>query len=225
MPGRRASPASPAAKTLSPCLPGCGDHCLPVRGAGGLIGGQTGQTISDIGQTVGGFLPFSTVPSGTGPQGQPGQPGGEDLIAVPAGLWGSLISLVSKGAGGLIGGQTGQTISDIGQTVGGFLPFSTVPSGARPQGQPGQPGGEDLIAVPAGLWGSLVSLVSKGAGGLIGGQSRPDHQRHRADRRRLPALLDSPERYRAAGPARPARRRRPYRRPCRAVGITDLPGQ
>ena len=144
---------------------------LVSKGAGGLIGGQTGQTISDIGQTVGGFLPFSTVPSGTGPQGQPGQPGGEDLIAVPAGLWGSLISLVSKGAGGLIGGQTGQTISDIGQTVGGFLPFSTVPSGARPQGQPGQPGGEDLIAVPAGLWGSLISLVSKGAGGLIGGQT------------------------------------------------------
>lgn len=69
---------------------------------------------------------------GAGPQGQPGQPGqpgGEDLIAVPAGLWGSLISLVSKGAGGLIGGQTGQTISDIGQTVGGFLPFSRIPSG------------------------------------------------------------------------------------------------
>ena len=143
------------------------------KGAGTLIGGQTGQTISDIGSTVGGFLPFSTVPSGAGPQGQAGKPGGgEDLIAVPAGLWGSLISIVSKGAGGLIGGQTGQTISDIGSTVGGFLPFSTVPSGAGPQGQARKPGGgEDLIAVPAGLWGSLISIVSKGAGGLIGGQT------------------------------------------------------
>ena len=138
------------------------------KGAGGLIGGQAGQTISDIGQTVGGIVPFSVVPGGAGQGGQAG--GGEDLIAVPAGLWGSLISIVSKGAGGLIGGQAGQTISDIGQTVGGIVPFSVVPGGAGQGGQAGG-GGGDLIAVPAGLWGSLISIVSKGAGGLIGGQA------------------------------------------------------
>lgn len=77
------------------------------------------------------MLSGQSAGQGAGPQGQGGQAGGggEDLIAVPAGLWGSLISIVSKGAGGLIGGQAGQTISDIGQTVGGIVPFSVVPGG------------------------------------------------------------------------------------------------
>jgi hypothetical protein len=67
---------------------------------------------------------------GAGPQGQAGKPGGsEDLIAVPAGLWGWLISQATGVAGGLVGGQAGQTISSIGQTVGNVLPFSTIPSG------------------------------------------------------------------------------------------------
>ena len=173
MPGRRARPGKPGGEDLIAVPAGLWGSLISIvsKGAGGLIGGQAGQTISDIGQTVGGIVPFSVVPGGAGPQGQAGKPGGEDLIAVPAGLWGSLISIVSKGAGGLIGGQAGQTISDIGQTVGGIVPFSVVPGGAGPQGQAGSPGGEDLIAVPAGLWGSLISIVSKGAGGLIGGQA------------------------------------------------------
>lgn len=79
------------------------------------------------------MLSGQSAGQGAGPQGQVGQAGqaggGGDLIAVPAGLWGSLISIVSKGAGGLIGGQAGQTISDIGQTVGGIVPFSRIPSG------------------------------------------------------------------------------------------------
>ena len=128
MPARAARPA--AAKTSSPCQAGLWGSLISIvsKGAGGLIGGQAGQTISDIGQTVGGIVPFSVVPGGAGQGGQAGG-GGGDLIAVPAGLWGSLISIVSKGAGGLIGGQAGQTISDIGQTVGGIVPFSVVPGG------------------------------------------------------------------------------------------------
>ncbi len=67
---------------------------------------------------------------GAGPQGQAGKPaGGQDLIAVPAGLFGSLISMISGVAGDAVGGQAGQAISGIGQTVGGVLPFSTIPNG------------------------------------------------------------------------------------------------
>jgi hypothetical protein len=79
---------------------------------------------------VGDVLPFSTIPSGAGPQGQAAQPGGEDLIAVPAGLWGSLIGTIGGVVGDAVGGRTGRTISGISQTVGDVLPFSTIPSGA-----------------------------------------------------------------------------------------------
>jgi hypothetical protein len=95
--------------------------------AGHIIGGKTGQTISSISQGIGAVSPFSTIPSGAGPQGQPG---GEDLIAVPAGLWGSIIAGLGGAAGHIIGGNTGQTISSISQTVGAVSPFSIIPSGA-----------------------------------------------------------------------------------------------
>jgi hypothetical protein len=103
---------------------------VPADLFSGLLQRLGGQVMDFAGPPVG-VLPFSTVPSGAGPQGKANGPGGgQDLIAVPAGLWGSLIGTLSGVAGGLIGGQTGQTISNIGQTVGNVLPFSTIPSGA-----------------------------------------------------------------------------------------------
>ena len=140
---------------------------------GDVVGGQAGQAISSIGQTVGNVLPFSTIPSGAGPQGQAAKPGGGgDLIAVPAGLWGWLVSQATGVVGDVVGGQAGQAISSIGQTVGNVLPFSTIPSGAGPQGQAAKPGGGgDLIAVPAGLWGWLVSQATGVVGDVVGGQA------------------------------------------------------
>ena len=138
-PSRAAPGPGPAAK------PGGGGDLIAVPAGlwGWLVsqgppGSQAGPrrrspatAISSIGQTVGNVLPFSTIPSGAGPQGQAAKPGGGgDLIAVPAGLWGWLVSQATGVAGDLVGGQAGQAISSIGQTVGNVLPFSTIPSGA-----------------------------------------------------------------------------------------------
>jgi hypothetical protein len=99
---------------------------LAGRLVGDAVGGSTGQTISDIGQTVSAVSPFSVVP---GSAGQPQSNGSRDetMIAVPAGLFGTLIGLAGRLVGGAVGGSTGQTISDIGQTVSAVSPFSVIP--------------------------------------------------------------------------------------------------
>ena len=166
--------------------------------AGNLVGGQAGQAISSIGQTVGNVLPFSTIPSGAGPQGQAAKPGDVgDLIAVPAGLWGWLVSQATGVAGNLVGGQAARPSAASARpsaTSCPSRPSRAAPGTERQAAKPGDVG--DLIAVPAGLWGWLVSQATGVAGNLIGGQARPGHQQHRPDRRQRPALLDHPERRR-----------------------------
>jgi hypothetical protein len=91
---------------------------------GGILGGKSGNGTTQ----AGGVSPASAGPTQSS-QGQSSQ--GDDLILVPAGLWGSLIGAVGGLVGNLVGGSTGQTISQISQGVSQFAPFSVIPGGAR----------------------------------------------------------------------------------------------
>ncbi|GAA2009105.1 hypothetical protein J2S58_002105 [Nakamurella flavida] len=153
-------------------------------GIGGLFGNRSaGESVGHVVAPVLKMLPWSVVPAGVAPQSAtPGQPTGptEDLVFVPAGLFGSLL-------GGLAdvicsnGGITGRRdISEqIGKAAAPFLkmlPFSVVPAAVTPQdATPGQaPTGpaQDMVFVPAGflgdILGGLAGIVGKGVGGLVG---------------------------------------------------------
>jgi outer membrane lipoprotein SlyB len=95
----------------------------------------------------------------------------EQLIAVPAGLFGGfLASLAGKAIGGAIGGDTGEAIGGTaGGILGSILPFSVIPSGA-PVSAP-KAGGEDLVAVPAGFFGNLLKSIGGTVGDALGGDT------------------------------------------------------
>ncbi len=126
-----------------------------VSGAvGSHVGGSAGRAIDTIGGAVGDLLPFTVVP--------PGGRSEEELIMVPADFFGSLLGTVSRAVGGHVGGDVGDAISTIGGVIGDILPFSALP----PQSSAGA---EDLVAIPAGLIGSLLGTVGRIVGKRVGG--------------------------------------------------------
>jgi hypothetical protein len=143
---------------------------------GTIVGGDTGKTISDVG-AFGSLLPFSTVPPALAPASV-GPDGGttEDLVAVPASFFGSLLNGL---AGTLINKATsdpGGLISSAADVLSSVLPFHTVPPALQPAsaGLPGATGApadprDQLIVVPAGLFGSLLSGLAGTIGGAVGG--------------------------------------------------------
>ena len=114
---------------------------------------------------------------------------GEVLIAVPAGLFGDLVTKATRPATGTVG----ETVGTLGKglfnqtplqelskwianewaprTPSTILPFSVLPQSAGPgvAGSAVQVPQEQLIAVPAGLFGSLLKTLGGPIGGAIGG--------------------------------------------------------
>lgn len=153
---------------------------------GGLLGrtvgdwlgdGDTGKTIgSTIGSVVGGILPFSVIPPSVLPQSA--GPGGttapqEPLVVVPAGFFGNLLAGVSSVVTDVIGGDTARSVNDVASPLLKLLPFQTVPPALAPQsaGPDGTTKHDDLVVLPAGFFGSLLSGLAGTVGKLVGGDT------------------------------------------------------
>lgn len=148
---------------------------VPAGFFGNLLSGAA-QTFSSIKPGVFGdvagaaspflkLLPFQAVPSEYAPQSA--GPGGTQqeiaMTVLPAGFFGSLLSGMAESVGGAVGGLFGSsgTGAEIGKSVAPILnmmPFHAVPPGLVPQstGPAGAPQ-EQMLFVPAGLFGSLLS--------------------------------------------------------------------
>lgn len=162
-----------------------------AKAIGGGIGALAGN--EKLGQQIGGaaspfikMLPWSVVPAGVGPQsvGPDGQVGGpaEDLIFVPAGMVGDLLSgfagAIGYGAGGLLGNkELGEKVGEAAAPFLKMLPWSVIPAevspqGATPDGVAAAGPGQDMIFVPAGIFGSILSgfagVIGQGVGALAG---------------------------------------------------------
>jgi hypothetical protein len=143
---------------------------------GNIVGGDTGSAISGIG-SLGSLLPFSTVPpelapASAGPDGVTKQ---DDLVVLPAGFLGSLLT----GLAGTIAGSAGapdwaqSAINSAASALSDVLPFHAVPpallpASAAPAGTAPDPR-DQLMVVPAGLFGSLLSGLAGTIGGAVGG--------------------------------------------------------
>lgn len=170
-----------------------------LGGFAGAIGGGIGKLAGnekigkDIGDAASPFLkmlpwsvvPANVVPQGAGP-GTPPQGPSEDLLFVPAGVVGNLLSglsgVIGSGVGGIfgkkeLGAQIGKTVAPIFK----FLPWSVIPAEEIVSAQSAAPNGattpaatEDLMFVPAGIFGNIASgfagLIGQGVGALAGNQ-------------------------------------------------------
>jgi hypothetical protein len=140
---------------------------------GQLIGGETGAQIGGAaGELAKKFLPFQTVPPDFAPAstGPDGSEASEELIVLPAGFFGSLVSGLGGVVGGAVGGLFGasKTGTDVGSIVGqlgNLIPFHQVPPQVlEPQSTaPGAPEPEPMMFVPAGLFGNLLGTL----GGVV----------------------------------------------------------
>lgn len=154
---------------------------------GNLIGGAIGDWLGDkdtggtvgssIGGVLGGLLPFQVVPPQMMPaSAEPNKPRSPDeaMVVVPAGFFGDLLSGVSGAVGNLIGGSTGQQIGSAASPFLKLLPFQALPDEYKPAstgpatGKGSQDSG-DMVVLPAGFFGNLLSGVASTVGGVVGG--------------------------------------------------------
>ena len=147
---------------------------------GDVIAGPTGK---QVGKSISPFvklLPFQTVPPAFAPQsaGPDGAPQSQELVVLPVGFFGNLLSGLAGTVGGVVGGlfgdaATGKAVGDAAAPVLDLLPFHAVPPTLLPQST--GPGGADadpseqMMLVPAGLFGSLLSGLAGTVGGAVGG--------------------------------------------------------
>jgi hypothetical protein len=146
-----------------------------------LLGQATGGTVGEVAGTASGLLkllPWSTVPAGFTPQNAaPGTAAtSEDMIMVPAGFFGNLLSGAAGLIGKAVGGSTGEAVGQAAAPLIKLFPWSAIPAGVSPMSA--GPGGasvpaadEDLIVVPAGFFSSLVGGIAQklsGQGGTVG---------------------------------------------------------
>ena len=146
---------------------------------GGLIGGDTGRKIGDAASPLLRLVPFQEVPQDLAPQSAgPDTPDEDRLIVVPAGFLGNLLSGLSGTIGAAVGGafgnaRTGQAIGEAARPVLDMIPFHAAPPDLLPQSDPAATGtatgsDEQMMLVPAGLFGSLLSGLAGTLGGLAG---------------------------------------------------------
>jgi hypothetical protein len=143
---------------------------------GDIVGGDTGNTISTVG-SFGSLLPFSTVPPALAPAsaGPDGIATTQELVAVPASFVGSLLTGL---AGTLLNKATsdpGGLLSSAADVLSSVLPFHTLPptlqpASASPAGMPADPR-DQLMVVPAGLFGNLLSGLAGTIGGAVAGDT------------------------------------------------------
>ncbi|NQX28519.1 hypothetical protein HQQ81_14320 [Microbacteriaceae bacterium VKM Ac-2854] len=96
----------------------------------------------------------------------------DNLVMVPAGLFGNLLSGIAETVGGAIGGSTGRKIGQAASPLLGLIPWSVVPSAVEPQSTaPGTSAAasEDVIVLPAGFFGDLLSAGADLLGQVSGG--------------------------------------------------------
>ena len=112
------------------------------------------------------MIPFQAVPKELAPM--TAGPGGAskeiEMTVLPAGFFGSLLSGMAESVGGAVGGLFGgeRVGAQIGSTVApiiNMLPFHAVPPVALAPQSAGPAGApqEQMLFVPAGLFGSLLS--------------------------------------------------------------------
>lgn len=146
-----------------------------------LLGSVTGGTVEKVTSTASPFLkllPWSTVPAGFTPQSAaPGTaPTTEDMIMVPAGFFGNLLSGAAGLIGKAVGGSTGEAVGQAAAPLIKLFPWSAIPAGVAPQSAgPGTESvpaaSEDLVVVPAGFFKSLVGGIAQklsSRGGTVG---------------------------------------------------------
>jgi hypothetical protein len=140
---------------------------------GSIVGGDTGQTIATVG-SFGSLFPFSTVPPALAPASVgPDGATAEHLVAVPASFAGSLLSGLAGSLFTKIGSDTGGLGAAASDLLSSVLPFHTVPAQLQPAstgpaGTAGDPR-DQLMVVPAGLFGNLLSGLAGTIGGAVGG--------------------------------------------------------
>jgi len=140
---------------------------------GTIVGGNTGDVISKLG-SLSSLVPFHTVPpelapQSAGPDGAATQP---DMVVVPAGFLSSLLTGLAGTIANSIPDLYGQ-VSDVTRALSDVLPFHAVPPALQPQsagptGVAPDPASQ-LIVVPAGLFGNLLSGLAGTIGGAVGG--------------------------------------------------------
>ncbi len=119
-----------------------GNAIRDVGGAvGGVVGGRAGDIITDV-TGLGQYLPFQAGPQMAAP-----------AAYAPQGWWGNAIRDVGGAIGGVVGGRTGDIITDV-TGLGQYLPFQAGPQMAAP-----------AAYAPQGLIGGFLGSV---AGGAIG---------------------------------------------------------
>jgi len=162
---------------LGGLLGGIGGNVL-----GGVVGGWLGnsQTGGDIGSAaggiLGGLLPFQVLPTALAPQsvGPDGQPKQQQMIVVPAGFFGDLLSGVARTIASSTDNSTVSTIAGIGSQLSSLLPFQEVPPSLLPQsagpgGTAGSSAQDKMIVVPAGFLGNMLSGLAETVGAAVGG--------------------------------------------------------
>lgn len=157
-----------------------GDVLAGVAGTvGDLVGGKSGR---QVGEAAAPFIrelfPFQAVPPQLAPQASgPGVAQEQmQMTVVPAGFFGGLLSNMAESIGGAVGGLFGS--ASTGKAVGGaaapilnMLPFHAVPQGALSPASAGPASHpqEQMLFVPAGLLGSMLSCWGGTVGREIGG--------------------------------------------------------
>ncbi|SDR98630.1 hypothetical protein [Microlunatus soli] len=155
--------------------------------AGNLAGGALGDLFGDkdLGSQIGSgvlgavgsvFGPFSVIPPQVAPASAgPGSDGdtapSEAMVVVPAGFFGDLIGGVAGTVGQIVGGGTSEQVGGMVGQLAKLLPFSAVPPNLSPAsaGPEGTGKTQDLVVVPAGFFGSLVSGFGGTIGSAVGG--------------------------------------------------------
>jgi hypothetical protein len=163
---------------------------VPSAFLGGLLGGIGGKllggTVGDwlgnadageaaggaLGTALGGLLPFSVVPPSVAPQANgpnAALASDEPMVVVPAGFFGSLLHGVASTVSDIVGGDAGQVIKTASPLLD-LLPFHTVPPALAPQavGPDGTAKPADLVVLPAGFFGSLLSGLAGTIGSAVG---------------------------------------------------------
>lgn len=145
-----------------------GDLLGGVAGAvGELAGGTTGRQFGEAASPFLRLLPFQAVPEDLVPQSA-GPDGGapqERLVVLPAGFFGNLLSGLAGTVGSAVGGafgdaRTGQAVGDAAAPLLKLLPFKQVPAELAPQSTDPAAPSDPLMAVPAGLFSSLLNCWS-----------------------------------------------------------------
>lgn len=142
--------------------------------AGGIVGGNTGQAISQGGSLFSRFSPWNAGAPATAPQqGAVVVQTANGPQIVPMGWIGDLVNGAAQIAGGVVGGKTGQAISQGGSLVGKFLPWNNGAPAAAPQQQGAvvvQTANGPQI-VPMSALGDFFSGLGQAGGDWLSGQT------------------------------------------------------